>query len=81
MRISDKELISKYFYVQLAESEEQVRLLQQRVRFRHIDVNDSYELQNALVKYETIKQISKDMSVFLHIENNDKFGITEYFEG
>lgn len=72
MRISDKELISKYFYVQLAESEEQVRLLQQRVRFRHIDVNDSYELQNALVKYETIKQISKDMSVFLHIENNDK---------
>lgn len=70
MRISDKELISKYFYVQLAESEEQVRLLQQRVRFRHIDVNDSYELQNALVKYETIKQISKDISVFLHIENN-----------
>lgn len=70
MRISDKELIAKYFNVQLTESEEQVRLLQQRVRFRHIDVNDSYELQNALVKYETIKQISKDMSVFLHIENN-----------
>lgn len=72
MRISDKELIAKYFNVQLTESEEQVRLLQQRVRFRHIDVNDSYELQNALVKHETIKQISKDMSVFLHIENNDK---------
>lgn len=72
MRLNDRELISKYFNVQLTESEEQVRLLQQRVRFRHIDVNDSYELQNALVKYETVKQISKDMSVFLHIENNDK---------
>lgn len=70
MRLNDKELIAKYFNVQLTESEEQVRLLQQRVRFRRIDVNDSYELQNALVKYETIKQIRNDISVFLHIEDN-----------
>ena len=72
MCLNDKELIAKYFHVQLTESEEQVRLLQQRVRFRNIDVNDSYELQNALVKYETIKQISNDISVFLLIENSDK---------
>lgn len=71
MRLNDKELIAKYFNVQLTESEEQVRLLQQRVRFRRIDVNDSYELQNALVKYETIKQIRTEISVFLKIENND----------
>lgn len=72
MRANEKELIAKYFNSQLTATEEEVRCLQQRVRFRRIDVNDSYELQNALVRYETIKQVCKDISVFLRIENNDK---------
>lgn len=70
MRANEKELISRYFNSQLTATEEEVRVLQQRVRFRRIDVNDSYELQNALVRYETIKQVCKDISVFLRIENN-----------
>ena len=70
MRTNEKELISRYFNSQLTATEEEVRVLQQRVRFRRIDVNDSYELQNALVRYETMKQICKDISVFLRIENN-----------
>ena len=68
--MKSKELIASYFNAQLTEQEERVRDLKQRVRHREIDVSDSYELQYALVKYETIKQISKDISVFLRIENN-----------
>lgn len=71
MRANEKELIVRYFNSQITATEEEVRCLQQRVRFRRIDVNDSYELQNALVRYETIKQVCKDISVFLRIENND----------
>lgn len=68
--MKSKELIAMYFNTQLTQQEEQVRDLQQRVRHRKIDVNDSYELQYALVRYETIKQISRDIAVFLRIENN-----------
>lgn len=74
MRANEKELISRYFNSQITATEEEVRVLQQRVRFRRIDVNDSYELQNALVRYETMKQICKDISVFLHIENDNDNG-------
>lgn len=71
MRANEKELISRYFNSQITATEEEVRNLQQRVRFRRIDVNDSYELQNALVRYETMKQICKDISVFLKIGDSD----------
>ncbi|MBD5144990.1 MAG: hypothetical protein HDT21_03625 [Ruminococcus sp.] len=70
MRLNEKELIARYFNSQITATEEEVRILQQRVRFRRIDVNDSYELQNALVRYETMKQVCKDISVFLQIDNN-----------
>ena len=70
MRKSEKEIISEYFNSQLTQQEKEVKELQQRVRFREIYVNDSYELQNALVRYETTKQICKDVSVFLRIEDN-----------
>lgn len=68
--MKQKELIAEYFISQLTQQEEQVRDLQQRVRYRRIDVNDSYELQYALVRYETTKQISRDISVFLRIKDN-----------
>lgn len=70
MRKSYKELISEYFNAQLTYQEEEVNDLQQRIRYRKIYVNDSYELQNALVRYETTKQIFRDVSVFLRIEDN-----------
>lgn len=69
--MKSKELIAAYFNTQLTLQEECVRDLQQRVRHRKIDVNDSYELQYALVRYETTKQISRDVSVFLRINDND----------
>ena len=68
--MKQKELIAEYFISQLTQQEEQVRDLQQRVRHRRIDVNDSDELQYALVRYETTKQISRDISVFLRIKDN-----------
>lgn len=40
--MKSKELIAMYFNTQLTQQEEQVRDLQQRVRHRKIDVNDSY---------------------------------------
>ena len=70
MRKSFKELISEYFIAQLTEREKEVKELQRRVRFREIDVTDSYELQYALVSYEITKRIFKDISVFLRIEDN-----------
>lgn len=70
MRKSFKELIAEYFKTQLEQSEKEVKELQQRVRFREIYANDSYELQYALVKLEVIKQIFRDISVFLRIDNN-----------
>ena len=68
--MKSKEIIATYLNTQLTEQEERIRVLQQHVRHREICVNDSYELQYALVKYETIKQMSRDISVFLRIENN-----------
>ena len=70
MRKSFKELVAVYFKTQLEQSEKEVKELQQRVRFREIYANDSYELQYALVKLEVIKQIFRDISVFLRIDNN-----------
>lgn len=70
MRKSFKELISEYFISQLTQQECEVKELQQRVRYREIYANDSYELQYALVRYETMKQIFKDVSVFLRIDDN-----------
>lgn len=70
MRKSEKEIILEYINTQLTEREAEVKELQQRVRFREIYVNDSYELQNALVRLETSRQIFKDISVFLRIEGN-----------
>lgn len=70
MRKSFKELIAEYFKTQLEQSEKEVKELQQRVRFREIYANDSYELQYSLVKLEVIKQIFRDISVFLRIDNN-----------
>ncbi|MCM1328072.1 MAG: hypothetical protein NC253_01400 [Ruminococcus sp.] len=70
MRKNEKEIILEYINTQLTEREAEVKELQQRVRFREIYVNDSYELQNALVRLETSRQIFKDISVFLRIEGN-----------
>lgn len=73
MRLKEKELIYRYFNSQLTLAEEELREIQQRVRFRRIDVTDSYELQNAAVKYETMKQISSDILLLLNMGdcNND----------
>ncbi|MCM1328088.1 MAG: hypothetical protein NC253_01480 [Ruminococcus sp.] len=67
MRKNEKEIILEYINTQLTEREAEVKELQQRVRFREIYVNDSYELQNALVRYETSMQIFKDILVFLRL--------------
>lgn len=72
MRKSYKELVSEYFITQLTEQENEVKELQQHVRFREVDVTDSYELQYALVRYETTKQISKDISALMRIDDNFK---------
>lgn len=70
--MKSKELIASYFNSQLTEAEERVRVLQQHIRHREIGVNDSYELQYALVKHEVLKQVIQDVSVFLKIDDIKK---------
>lgn len=65
-----KTLVAAYFNSQITAMEEEVRTLQSRVRFRRIDVNDTCEMQNALIRLETMKQCCRDVSVFLSIEDN-----------
>lgn len=68
--MKQKELVAEYLLNQLTFYEDEVQTIQQRVRNRKIYVNDSYELQYALVRLELFQQVVKDISVFLRIENN-----------
>lgn len=65
-----KTLVAAYFNAQITATEEEVSALQSRVRFRRIDVNDTTEMQHALIRLETLKQCCRDVSVFLSIEDN-----------
>lgn len=65
-----KEIVAEYFYNQINFMENEVQELQRRIRTRHVGVEDSYELQYALVRLELMKQVRNDISVFLRIENN-----------
>ena len=65
-----KEIIAEYFYNQINHMEDEVHELQRRIRTRNVGVEDSYELQYALVRLELMKQVRNDISVFLRIENN-----------
>lgn len=68
--MKQKEIVAEYLNTQLTSMEEAVQDVQTRVRTRKIKVEDSYELQYALARLELMKQVSKDISVFLRIENN-----------
>ena len=65
-----KEIVAEYFYNQINYMEREVQELQSRVRTRNVNVEDSYELQYALVRLELMKQVRNDLSVFLRIGNN-----------
>lgn len=67
MRITEKELILSYFNAQITELEDTVNKLQSRVRFRKIDVSDTYELQYALIRLEQMKQVCADITTFLRL--------------
>ena len=68
--MKQKEIVAQYFNNQITAMEADVQNLQNRVRFRRIDVNDAYEIAYALAQLELMRQVSKDISVFLRIENN-----------
>ena len=68
--MKQKELVAQYFFHQITAMEGEVDEIQRRVRFRRIAVNDAYELQYALARLELMKQVCKDVSVFLRIEDN-----------
>lgn len=65
-----KEIVAHYFNTQITAMEYEVQQLQNRVRFRRIDVNDNVEMMCALVRLELMKQVCRDVSVFLRIEDN-----------
>lgn len=65
-----KEIVAEYFNTQITAMEYEVQQLQNRVRFRRIDVNDNVEMMCALVRLELMKQVCRDVSVFLRIEDN-----------
>ena len=55
---------------QITQLEETVNELQTKVRFRKVDLSDTYELQYALVRLEQMKQVCKDITVFLNFDKN-----------
>ena len=65
-----KEIVAQYFNTQITAMEYEVQQLQNHVRFRRIDVNDNVEMMCALVRLELMKQVCRDVSVFLRIEDN-----------
>ena len=65
-----REIIAKYFLSQITAMEEEVYQLQSRVRCRRIDVNDSFEMIIALVRLELMRQVCKDIFVFLRIDDD-----------
>ena len=70
MREREKVLISSYFNSQITQLEETVNQLQTKIRFRKVDLSDTYELQYALVRLEQMKQVCKDITVFLNFDKN-----------
>lgn len=68
--MKQKEIVAEYFNTQITAMEYEVQQLQNRVRFRRIDVNDNVEMMCALVRLELMKQVCRDVSVFLRIEDN-----------
>lgn len=66
-----REIIAKYFLSQITAMEEEVYQLQSRVRCRRIDVNDSFEMIIALVRLELMRQVCKDIFVFLRIDDDN----------
>lgn len=67
MRITEKELIMSYFNAQITALEDDISKLQSRVRFRKVDVTDTYELQYALIRLEQMRQICSDITTFLRL--------------
>lgn len=59
------ELIAQYALAQLERAECDVEEIQRRLRFRNVTVNDSYELQYALVRLEMAHQFNKDICALL----------------
>lgn len=70
MRNKEKIFITSYFNTQITQLEETVSELQTRCRFRKVDLSDTYELQYALVRLELMKQVCKDVTVFLNFDKN-----------
>lgn len=61
------ELVAQYALTQLELAERDVEEIQRRLRFRKVDVNDSYELQYALVRLEMARQYNKDICSLLSV--------------
>lgn len=70
MRNNEKIFISSYFNTQITQLEETVNELQTKCRFRKVDLSDTYELQYSLVRLELMKQVCKDITVFLNFDKN-----------
>ncbi len=70
MRNNEKIFISSYFNTQITQLEETVNELQTKCRFRKVDLSDIYELQYSLVRLELMKQVCKDITVFLNFDKN-----------
>ena len=69
--MKQKETVAKYFLSQITAMEYEVQGLQAKVRTRRIDVNDSFEMAIALVRLELMKQVCRDISVFLRIDDEN----------
>lgn len=67
MRQSEKDLISEYLYNNYCRLEENVKTLQNNLRFRKIDIVDCFELAMAIQEFETFKEIMKHIRILFKL--------------
>lgn len=71
MRQREIKLFFNYRYNMQCRLENDVRQLQQNVRYRNIDVIDCLELSLALERLNTFHEVIKDVSLLLGLSNSD----------
>lgn len=67
MRQSEKDLLTAYIYNNYVRLEDNVRQIQNNLRFRNIDVADCMELICAKQEFDTFKEITSHIRVLLKL--------------
>ena len=67
MRQSEKDLISQYIYNNYVRYENEVKQLQNNIRFRAVDMVDCIELMLAIQQFDTFKEVTSHIRLLLKL--------------